>query len=61
MPGARLSQDEREAIALGLAVQGSFADIGCEGHRGGGGDSGPVAPLEGLTRSLTDAARLSCV
>jgi transposase, IS30 family len=27
MPGARLSQDEREEIALGLAVQRSFADI----------------------------------
>jgi hypothetical protein len=27
MPGARLSQDEREEIALGLAVQDSFADI----------------------------------
>jgi IS30 family transposase len=27
MPGARLSPDEREEIALGLAVQRSFADI----------------------------------
>ena len=27
MPGARLSQDERQEIALGLAVQRSFADI----------------------------------
>ena len=27
MPGARLSQDEREEIGLGLAVQRSFADI----------------------------------
>jgi hypothetical protein len=27
MPGARLSQDERAEIALGLAVQSRFADI----------------------------------
>jgi IS30 family transposase len=27
MPGARLNQDEREEIALGLAVQRSFAAI----------------------------------